>query len=107
MILMAVAILALATINIVYKALGPAVLGDYTFPPRVQVAVDALPAALLAALIVVALLGAKWEHFDWTLLPGLAVALGLRACRRSHLVCIVAAIACTAIVRVIWQLTGT
>ncbi len=102
MILMTLAIVILAAINIAYKALGPAILGDYTFPPRVQAAVDALPAALLSALLVVAILGSKWEHFDWTLLPGLATALALRAFRRPHMTCILAAIACTVIVRAIW-----
>ena len=46
-----VAVVALAVINIVYKGIGPAVLGDRVFPPRIQEVIDALPAALLAGLV--------------------------------------------------------
>jgi branched-subunit amino acid transport protein len=94
-----VAVVVLAVVNFGYKAVGPAILGDREFPPRIRAVVNALPAALLAGLLVVDLLGAHWRSFDWTLLPGLAVALGLRALRRSHLTCIVAAVAVTAAVR--------
>jgi branched-subunit amino acid transport protein len=99
MIVMVVAVVVLAVVNFAFKALGPAVLGDREFPPRLRAAVDALPAALLAGLLMVDLLGPRWRDFDWTMLPGLAVALGLRLARRSHLVCIVAAVACTAALR--------
>jgi branched-subunit amino acid transport protein len=99
MITMIAAVLALAVMNIVFKAAGPAVLGDREFPPRVEALVDALPAALLAGLLVVDLLGSHWAAFDWTMLPGLGVAAGLRAARQSHLVCIVGAVACTAALR--------
>jgi branched-subunit amino acid transport protein len=99
MIAMIVAVIALAVINVSYKAVGPAVLGDREFPPRTQLAVDALPAALLAGLLVVDLLGQYWRDFDWTTLPGLGVAVALRVAGRSHLLCIVAAVACTATLR--------
>jgi branched-subunit amino acid transport protein len=103
MIAMIVAVIALAVINFAYKAVGPAVLGDREFPPRAQSVVDALPAALLAGLLVVDLLGEHWQDFDWTVLPGLGVAVALRVGRRSHLVSIVAGVACTAVLR-IWLL---
>lgn len=96
---MVVAVVALAVINFAYKAAGPAILGDREFSPRTQLVLDALPAALLAGLIVVDLLGRYWENFDWTVLPGLAVAVLLRALRQSHLVCIVLAVAGTAVLR--------
>jgi branched-subunit amino acid transport protein len=96
---MIVAVLALAVVNFAFKAAGPAVLGDQEFPPRTRSLVDALPAALLAGLLVVDVLGAGWTAFDPTVLPGLAVAAGLRLGGRSHLVCIVGAVVVTAAVR--------
>jgi branched-subunit amino acid transport protein len=101
MITMLVAVLALSAVNIAYKAVGPALLGDRTFPPRVQAAVDAMPIAILAALLVVDFLGARWLDLDWTLLPGLAVAVALRAWGRSQLLCIIAGVAATALVRML------
>lgn len=96
---MTVAVLALALVNVAYKAAGPAILGDRQFPARLRAAVDALPAALLGGLLVVDLLGQGWRAFDWTVLPGLAVAVALRAARRSHLTCIVVGVAGTALLR--------
>lgn len=101
MITMVVTLLGLAAVNFLYKAAGPAVLGDRSFPPRLQPTVAALPAALLAGLVVVAVLGDGWRSFDWTVLPGLLLALALRASRRSNLTCIVAAIAATALLRLL------
>jgi branched-subunit amino acid transport protein len=98
---MIVGVIALGLINFAYKAAGPAVLGDREFPPRAQSVVDALPAALLAGLLAVDLLGQHWRDFDWTVLPGLALAVALRVGRRSHLLCIVAGVACTAVLRVL------
>jgi branched-subunit amino acid transport protein AzlD len=99
MITMIVAVAVLAVVNMAFKAAGPAVLGDQEFPPRTQLLVDALPAALLAGLLVVDVLGARWASFDATVLPGLAMAAGLRLAGRSHLVCIIGAVAGTAAVR--------
>lgn len=96
---MVVAVVALAVINFAYKAAGPAILGDREFSPRTQLVLDALPAALLAGLIVVDLLGRYWENVDWTVLPGLGVAVLLRAFRQPHLICIALAVVCTAILR--------
>jgi branched-subunit amino acid transport protein len=98
---MLIAIVALAAINISFKGIGPAVLGDRLFPAPVQTAVDALPVALLAGLLVVDLLGQYWQAFDWTLLPGLGLAVALRISGRPHLVCIVVAVAATAALRVV------
>jgi branched-subunit amino acid transport protein len=98
---MILAVIALAAINILYKAAGPALLGDRHLPPAVGTALAALPVAVLAALLVVDLLGRHWQAFDWTLLPGLGIAVGLRAGRRSHLTCIVAGVAATAALRML------
>ncbi|HSK97516.1 MAG TPA: AzlD domain-containing protein [Euzebyales bacterium] len=97
--MMVVAVVALAVMNVAYKAVGPVVIGDADFPPRVQVVVDALPAALLAGLLVVDVVGARWADADWTMLPGLGVAGVLCLKRVPHLACILAAVVVTAAVR--------
>ncbi|WP_433201776.1 AzlD domain-containing protein [Dactylosporangium sp. CS-047395] len=91
----------LAVVNMLYKGIGPALLGGRTVPPRVQAVADALPVVLLAALLTVDLLGAGWREVDWTLLPGLAAAVALRALGRSHVTCIVAGVVCTAALRLL------
>ena len=101
MLIMLGAVAALAVINVLYKAAGPAVLGDRAFSPRTRTVADALPVALLAGLLVTNLLGHRWHDRDWTLLPGLAVAIVIRACHGSHLACIVAGVLCTAALRVL------
>ncbi|HEX8627627.1 MAG TPA: AzlD domain-containing protein [Catenuloplanes sp.] len=96
MISMIAAVIALAAINIAYKAVGPAVLGDRELPVVARSVVDALPAAMLAGLLVVDLLGRYWQDVDGTDLVGLAVAVAARVSGRSHLVCIAIAVAVTA-----------
>ena len=103
---MVVAVAALAIVNLLYKAVGPSILGSRPFPPRARAVADALPVALLAALLTVDLLGYRWHDVDWTVLPGLAVALTLRARRRSHLTCIIAGVICTAAIRVLLRATS-
>lgn len=98
------AVLALAVINFGFKAAGPALLGDRGFPPRIEAVIAALPAVLLAALLVVNLVGHRWEAVDWTLLPGLAAALLLRGLwQRSHLLCLAVAVLLTAVLRAFVQ----
>ncbi|WP_433090079.1 AzlD domain-containing protein [Dactylosporangium sp. CA-052675] len=98
---MIVATVALALLNALCKAIGPALLGGRAFPPRLQAVADALPVVLLAALLAVDVLGPGWRDFDWTLLPGLGLAAALRALGRSHLTCIAAAVAGTAGLRLL------
>ncbi|GAB6903811.1 hypothetical protein [Kineosporia succinea] len=94
------AVVTLAVINVLFKAAGPALLGDRAFPPRVEALVTALPVVLLAGLLTVDLTGARWESADWTLLPGLGAALLLRvALGRPHLLCLAVAVTVTIAVR--------
>jgi uncharacterized membrane protein len=96
---MIVAIVALALINIAFKAAGPAILADREFPPRAQLVIEAFSPALLAGLLVVELLGQRWELFDWTTLPGLlgaAIAWRLRA---PQLACIAVGVVVTVATR--------
>jgi hypothetical protein len=93
------AIAALALINIVYKAAGPAVLADREFDPRGQAVVDAFAPALLAGLLVVELLGRQWALFDWTTLPGLLTAAVAWRLRAPQLACIGLGVAVTVLTR--------
>ena len=91
------AVITLAVINLAFKGVGPALLGDREFPARVQAVITALPAVLLAGLLTVDLAGDRWRDADWTLLPGLVAGLVLRAVRSSsHLLCLAVAMLVTA-----------
>lgn len=63
------AVAGLAVINFVFKAIGPALLGGRTLPPRGQSIVTALPPALLAALLLADLVGEHWSGTAPTVLP--------------------------------------
>lgn len=93
------AIAALAVINFVIKAAGPALLGRRPLPPRISLVVNSLAPALLAGLLTVQVLGAGWIEFDWTLLPGLAVICLLWLLNRSHITCVVAGVLATVAIR--------
>jgi uncharacterized membrane protein len=101
MIIMGLAVAALAIVNFTFKAAGPAILGDRQFTARTQAALDALPAALLAGLIAVDLLGQRWVNADWTVLPGLATVALVRTRHAPHLICILAGVAVTAALRAV------
>lgn len=93
-------VVAVAVVSAAMKAAGPVVLQDRTFPPRTAAVIDALAPAVLAGLVVVALLGQRWEAADATVLPGLAVAVGLRLRTRCpEFVCVAAAVIVTVGVR--------
>lgn len=67
-------VLAFAVINYLIKAAGPVLMHGRSFPPRVRAVVDALPAALLAGMLVCSVLGTRWQALDPTLIGGLAAA---------------------------------
>ncbi len=93
------AIGALAVINFMIKAAGPAILRDRPLPPKLSLVVHSLAPALLAGLLMVQLLGQGWNAFDWRLLPGLAVIGLLWLLKRSQIVCIVAGVLVTVAIR--------
>ena len=95
------AIGALAVINFMIKAAGPTLLGDRPLPPRISLVVHSLAPALLAGLLTVQVLGEGWREFDRTLLPGLAVIGLLWLLRRSQIVCLVAGVLVTVIIRLL------
>ncbi len=95
------AIGAVAVVNVLLKAAGPALLGSRRLPARATQVVDALAPALLAGLLAAALLGGRWRGVDWTVLPGLAVLVVLWARRVRQLVTVPAAVLVTVAVRML------
>lgn len=94
-----VALAIVAVISAVTKALGPVALGGRTLPPAARTVIGLLAPALLAALVVVEVLGPRWSHLDWTVPAGLAAAVAARLLRAPDLVAIVVAVATTALLR--------
>ena len=82
---MLMTVLAFALINYVVKAIGPVLLQGRSFPPRVRAVVDALPAALLAGMLVCAVVGPQGRALDATLCGGLAATAVAWACRIGQL----------------------
>ncbi len=95
-------IVLLSLMNVLYKAIGPVLLGDRRLPPAADRVLRALGQGLLGALVIVTLLGVGWDAFDWTVLPGIGGAIALRLwLGQSHLVCALVAVAVTAGVRLV------
>ena len=70
--------------------------------PRVQRIARLLPAAMLAALIVVGLFdGGRKLAADWHTLAGFAAAIGLLRCKTPFLVVFMGAVAVTAVTRLL------
>jgi len=91
-----------AVICIGLRAAGPMLLRDRELPGPATAVIDMMAPALLAGLIVVELLGAHWEHLDWTMLPALPIAAALRWWKVPELACIAVAIAVTVLLRAVF-----
>jgi len=96
---MVTGVVVLLVMNAAFKAVGPVLIGERQFPPRIRQIVDMLPPALIAGLVAVDLLGQKWVDADWTVAPGLGIAVVMRLARLPHLACIAVAVGVTAGVR--------
>ncbi|MFF3826158.1 AzlD domain-containing protein [Streptomyces griseus] len=97
-------IAAVAALSFACKALGPAVLGGRTPPPRAQAAIALTAPALLAGFIVVSVLGPRWTSWDPTMIAGLAVVPLLLRHRAPLPVALAAAVAVTAALRIwVWK----
>jgi branched-subunit amino acid transport protein len=96
-----IAILAVALTSFTIKATGPALLGQRQLPDWSRGAIALLAAALLSGLIVVDVLGVHWRFFSWTLVAGLAVAVGARLLRAPLLVAVLAGVLATAALRLL------
>ncbi|WP_151774166.1 AzlD domain-containing protein [Streptomyces abyssomicinicus] len=93
------AIVAVAALSFAFKALGPALVGGRTLPPRARSVIALTAPALLAGFIVVDVLGPRWSAVDLTLIAGLAVVPVLVRTRAPLPVTLVAAVAVTALLR--------
>ena len=94
-----IAILAVAAGSFLIKAAGPAALGSRSLPGWSTAVLALLAPALLAALVVVEVLGRRWDDVDWTVLAGLATATGVWLLRAPMLVAVLAGVVATAVLR--------
>ena len=94
-----IAILAVALISFTIKALGPALLTGRDLPAWTSTVIALLAPALLAALVVVHVLGEKWTDVSAPVLAGLAVVVGVRLLRAPMLVSVLAGVVATAVLR--------
>ena len=95
----AIAVLALGTFAL--KASGPLLLGDRALPPIASRLAELLPAALLAALITVNVVGGDRQLVIDARLAGFAAAVIAVRLRASFLVVVVAACGATALARLL------
>jgi branched-subunit amino acid transport protein len=93
------AIFAMAIGTFALKASGPLLLGDRTLPPLASRLAELLPAALLAALITVNVVGGDRQLVADARLAGLAAAVIAVRLKASFLVVVLAACGATALAR--------
>jgi branched-subunit amino acid transport protein len=94
---LAIAVLAGGTFAL--KGVGPLALGDRPLPPGAARFVELLPAALLAALIAVQVVGDDERLVVDARLAGLAAAVVAVRLRASFLIVVIAGCAATALAR--------
>jgi len=93
-------ICALAVISLSLKAVGPAVLGERELPAWSVGVIAVLAPALLAALVVVDVVGPHWSTVSWPLVAGLGVVLVLCLIRRvPMLLAVLGGVLATALLR--------
>jgi branched-subunit amino acid transport protein len=93
------AIGAVAALSFAFKALGPALFGGRTLPPRTRSVIALTAPALLAGFVVVDVLGPRWSTVDLTLIAGLLVVPVLARGKAPLPVTLAAAVAVTALLR--------
>lgn len=98
-----IAVLVVATMNAMIKALGPIVLGARAVPARVSTVLALLPVVLFTALVVVDSVTEGRELIVDARLAGLAAAAIALALRASTVLVVIVAVGATAAVR---QLSG-
>jgi len=93
-------ICVLAVISLSLKAVGPAVLGERELPAWSVGVIAVLAPALLAALVVVDVVGPHWSTVSWPLVAGLGVVLVLCLIRRvPMLLAVLGGVLATALLR--------
>jgi branched-subunit amino acid transport protein len=95
------AILVVAAGSFLIKAAGPAALGDRSLPAWSTGVLALLAPTLLAALVIVEVLGRRWEHVDLTVVAGLAAATVVWLLRAPMLVAVFAGVVATALLRLV------
>jgi branched-subunit amino acid transport protein len=93
------AIVAAAVVSLSIKAAGPAVVGGRRLPAWTGRVIALLAPALLAALVVVDVLGPRWSALNAPVLAGLAATTAARFLRAPMLVAVLVGIATTALIR--------
>ncbi|RIX26558.1 AzlD domain-containing protein [Amnibacterium setariae] len=96
-----VCITAAALISAAIKGVGPALLGARPLPRRVRAVVAVIAPALVAALVVVEVVGPRWSAFDPLVVAGVVVAVAARLLRAPMLVAVLAAALATAGLRLL------
>jgi branched-subunit amino acid transport protein len=94
-----IVIVAVGTMTVALKAVGPVLLGGKPLPEHLTGIVGLLAPALLAALVVTQVLGGDEEIVLDARLVGLAAAVVALLLRAPLLVVVIAAAASTAVVR--------
>jgi branched-subunit amino acid transport protein len=97
-----VGICALAVISLSIKAVGPALLGERDLPAWSIGVIAVLAPALLAALVVVDVVGPRWSTVSWPPVAGLGVVLVLCLIPRvPMLVAVFGGVLATALLRAV------
>lgn len=94
-----ISICAVAAGSFLIKAAGPAALGNRKLSDRSTAVLALLAPSLLAALVLVEVLGRRGDDLDWTVLAGLATATGMWLLRIPMLVAVLAGVVATALLR--------
>ena len=94
-----IAILAVAAGSFLLKAAGPALLGDRELPPWSLGVIALLAPALLAALVVVQVLGHRWADLDWTVPAALTAVVAARLLKAPVLLAVLIGVATAAALR--------
>jgi branched-subunit amino acid transport protein len=93
------AIVAVALISFTIKAVGPALLTGREMPSWTSSVIALLAPALLAALVVVHVLGERWSAVSAPVLAGLAAVVVAHLLRAPMLVSVLVGVVVTAVVR--------
>ncbi|MFC7533510.1 AzlD domain-containing protein [Actinoplanes sp. GCM10030250] len=91
-----IAIFTVALGSFLLKAAGPALLGERDLPAWSTGVIALLAPTLLAALVVVEVLGQRWADLDWTVPAALAAVVGARMLRVPLLLSVLIGVATAA-----------
>ena len=93
------AIAATALVSLTIKAAGPAIVGDRELPAWCRGVIALLAPALLAALVVVDVLGTHWSSLNGPVVGGLAATAAAKLLRAPMLLAVLVGVVATALLR--------